>query len=67
MKTRQLFLTYDWVSRILRQLILQKKVLMAVIHGMTIVGNGVVPPNNIGPRSIEGGAGLNTTYSNLVQ
>ena len=24
----------------------------------TIVANGVVPPNNIGPRSIEGGAGL---------
>jgi len=32
----------------------------------TIVSNGVVPPNNIGARSIEGGAGLNTTYSNLV-
>lgn len=31
----------------------------------TIVTNGYVPPNNIGPRSIEGGAGLNTTYSNL--
>jgi hypothetical protein len=24
----------------------------------TIITNGVVPPNNIGPRSIEGGAGL---------
>jgi hypothetical protein len=24
----------------------------------TIVSNGIVPPNNIGPRSIEGGAGL---------
>jgi len=32
----------------------------------TIVSNGVVPPNNIGPRSIEGGAGLSTTYSSLV-
>src|SRR4030067_956801 len=32
----------------------------------TIVSNGVVPPNNIGARSIEGGAGLNSTYSNLV-
>jgi len=32
-----------------------------------IITNGVVPPNNIGPRSIEGGAGLNTTYSALVQ
>lgn len=33
----------------------------------TIVSNGVVPPNNIGPRSISGGAGLNTTYQALVQ
>ncbi|HMB93059.1 MAG TPA: DUF4331 family protein [Rhodothermales bacterium] len=33
----------------------------------TIVSDGVVPPNNIGPRSIEGAAGLNTTYSALVQ
>jgi hypothetical protein len=32
----------------------------------TIVSNGVVPPNNIGPRSIGGGAGLNTTYQALV-
>ncbi len=31
----------------------------------TIVMNGVVPPNNIGPRSIEGGAGMNTTYASL--
>ena len=31
----------------------------------TLVSNGVVPPNNIGQRSIEGGAGLNTTYSSL--
>ncbi|MEM1121539.1 MAG: DUF4331 family protein [Bacteroidota bacterium] len=30
-----------------------------------IVENGVVPPNNIGPRSITGGAGLNTTYNAL--
>ena len=30
-----------------------------------IVTDGVVPPYNIGPRSIEGGAGLNTTYSSL--
>jgi len=30
-----------------------------------IVMNGIVPPNNIGPRSIEGGAGLNTTYDAL--
>ncbi|MFB3057843.1 MAG: DUF4331 family protein [Ignavibacteriaceae bacterium] len=34
---------------------------------VTIVSNGVVPPNNIGPRSIEGGVGLSTTYSALVQ
>jgi hypothetical protein len=32
----------------------------------TIVSNGKVPPPNIGPRSIEGGAGLNTNYSALV-
>jgi hypothetical protein len=32
----------------------------------TIISNGVVPPNNIGPRSIEGGAGLGTTYDALV-
>lgn len=31
----------------------------------TIVDAGVVPPNNIGPRSITGGAGLNTTYGSL--
>jgi hypothetical protein len=31
----------------------------------TIVSNGVVPPPNIGPRSIEGAAGLNTTYDAL--
>lgn len=34
---------------------------------MTILENGVVPPNNIGPRSIEGGAGLGTDYVSLVQ
>lgn len=33
----------------------------------TIVSNGIVPPNNIGPRSIEGGAGLGTDYNTLVQ
>ncbi|HET7152625.1 MAG TPA: DUF4331 family protein [Candidatus Kapabacteria bacterium] len=33
----------------------------------TIVQNGAVPPPNIGPRSIEGGAGLNTTYATLMQ
>ncbi len=33
----------------------------------TIVTNGVVPPNNIGDRSITGGAGLNTTYDALFQ
>lgn len=31
----------------------------------TIVANGVVPPYNIGPRSITGGAGLNSTYDAL--
>lgn len=33
----------------------------------TIVSNGVVPPNYIGPRSIESGVGLNTTYAQLMQ
>lgn len=33
----------------------------------TIVANGVVPPNNIGPRSIEGPAGLNAPdYTSLM-
>jgi len=31
----------------------------------SIVSNGVVPPYNIGPRSIEGGAGLGTSYDAL--
>ncbi len=31
-----------------------------------IVTNGKVPPPNIGPRSIESGAGLNTTYDALI-
>ncbi len=34
---------------------------------MTILDNGIVPPNNIGPRSIEGAAGLGTDYASLVQ
>ena len=34
---------------------------------MTILEDGIVPPNNIGPRSIEGGAGLGTDYESLVQ
>jgi hypothetical protein len=34
----------------------------------TIVSNGIVPPPNIGPRSIEGGAGLNVAnYDTLMQ
>ena len=32
----------------------------------TIVNNGIVPPNNIGPRSIESPVGLNTTYPALM-
>ncbi len=32
----------------------------------TIVAAGVVPPNNIGPRSIEQGVGLSTTYNALM-
>ena len=31
----------------------------------TIVANGIVPPPNIGPRSIESAVGLNTTYGAL--
>ena len=31
----------------------------------TIITNGVVPPNNIGPRSINSAVGLNTTYGAL--
>ncbi len=31
-----------------------------------IVTNGIVPPPNIGPRSIGSGAGLNTTYEALI-
>ncbi|HOZ50358.1 MAG TPA: DUF4331 family protein [Chitinophagaceae bacterium] len=31
----------------------------------TIVSNGIVPPPNIGARSIEGGAGLNSNYATL--
>jgi hypothetical protein len=33
----------------------------------TIVMNGIVPPANIGPRSIESAVGLNTSYDALVQ
>src|SRR5688572_9303431 len=32
----------------------------------TIVSNGNVPPNNIGPRSIESGVGLGTPYQTLM-
>ncbi len=32
----------------------------------TIVATGTVPPPNIGPRSIESGAGLNTNYATLM-
>ncbi len=32
----------------------------------TIVTNGIVPPPNVGTRSIESGVGLNTTYANLM-
>ena len=31
-----------------------------------VINNGIVPPNNIGARSITGAAGLNTTYDALV-
>jgi hypothetical protein len=31
----------------------------------TIVNNGIVPPPNIGPRSIESGAGLNAPYADI--
>ena len=32
----------------------------------TVLSGAPVPPNNIGPRSIEGAAGLNTNYDALV-
>ncbi|WP_421798365.1 DUF4331 domain-containing protein [Haliscomenobacter sp.] len=32
-----------------------------------VLSNGYVPPANIGPRSIGGAAGLNTTYAALMQ
>ena len=32
----------------------------------SIVSNGIVPPPNIGPRSINGPVGLNTTYGTLM-
>jgi hypothetical protein len=32
----------------------------------TIVTNGIVPPNNIGPRSIESPVGLNSNYNVLM-
>ncbi len=32
-----------------------------------VLTGGIVPPNNIGPRSIEGPAGLATTYDALVR
>ncbi|HMT00690.1 MAG TPA: DUF4331 domain-containing protein, partial [Saprospiraceae bacterium] len=31
----------------------------------TIINNGIVPPNNIGPRSIESAVGLNSSYNTL--
>lgn len=34
---------------------------------ITTIDDGVVPPANIGARSIGSGAGLNTTYANLMQ
>jgi len=33
----------------------------------TVVENGIVPPNDIGPRSIESEVGLNATYAQLFQ
>ena len=32
----------------------------------TVVSNGVVPPANIGPRSIETGVGLNSNYGTIM-
>ncbi len=32
----------------------------------TIVSNGIVPPNNIGPRSIDSAVGLSTNYDALM-
>ena len=32
----------------------------------TIISNGIVPPPNVGPRSITSAAGLNTSYNTLM-
>ncbi len=40
-----------------------------IVNGGTpvaIVTGGVVPPNNIGPRSIDGGAGLGKSYQTIM-
>lgn len=34
---------------------------------VTIIKNGTVPPNNIGPRSINGAVGLDTNYNSLIE
>jgi hypothetical protein len=31
-----------------------------------LIQDGIVPPNNIGPRSINGPAGLNSSYADLM-
>ncbi len=36
------------------------------VEFITLIENGIVPPNNIGPRSINGAAGLNTDYATLM-
>ena len=33
----------------------------------TVITDGATPPYNVGPRSIEGAAGLNTTYDQLFE
>jgi hypothetical protein len=34
---------------------------------ITVLANAIVPPNNVGPRSIDGAAGKNMPYNTLVQ
>jgi hypothetical protein len=34
---------------------------------ITIISNGIVPPPNIGPRSISGAVGLDTSYNELIK
>jgi hypothetical protein len=36
------------------------------VEFVTVIQDGIVPPNNIGPRSITSPAGLNSSYNALM-